>query len=251
MLTVRIIPCLDVFEGKVVKGVNYQNLKEVGDPVELAKYYNDEGADELVFLDVGASYKSKNLMLDVINAVSKVVFIPISVGGGIRSVEDIRNALLAGADKVSICTAALNNPDLIKEGADIFGSQCIVLSVDAKSVGDSYNAFKYGGREDSGRDVIEWVRYAESLGAGEVLLNSIDRDGTQSGYDLRLLKMVSEVVHIPVIASGGAGSPEQIYLAIKEGGADAALVASIVHNREFSIREIKLYLQDRGINVRL
>ncbi len=251
MLTKRIIPCLDVFEGRVVKGVNFRNLEDIGDPVELARYYNDEGADELVFLDVGASYKSRNLMLDVVNAVSQVVFIPISVGGGIRTVEDIRSALLAGADKVSFCTAALERPELIREGAKIFGSQCIVLSVDARKEGERYVAYKYGGRERSDWDVIRWIRYAESLGCGEVLLNSIDRDGTKEGYDLELLKTVSESAGVPVIASGGAGRLHQIYEAFSEGKADAALVASIVHKKEFRIRDIKLYLKDKGINVRL
>ncbi|MCX7959826.1 MAG: imidazole glycerol phosphate synthase subunit HisF, partial [Deltaproteobacteria bacterium] len=250
MLTKRIIPCLDVFEGRVVKGVNFRNLTDIGDPVELARFYNDEGADEIVFLDVGASYKSKNLMLDVVNAVSQVVFIPISVGGGIRTVDDIRNALLAGADKVSFCTAALERPELISESASIFGSQCIVLSVDAKKEGNSYFAYKYGGRENSGRDVIEWVKFAESSGAGEILLNSIDRDGTREGYDILLLKKVAESVSIPVIASGGAGKPDQICEAFSDGNADAALVASIVHTKEFRIRDIKMFLKERGINVR-
>ncbi len=251
MLTKRIIPCLDVYEGRVVKGVNFKNLEDIGDPVELAKYYNDEGADEIVFLDVGASYKSKNLILNVLNAVSQVVFIPISVGGGIRNLDDIRNALCAGADKVSFCTSALIRPELIKEGAEIFGSQCIVLSVDAKKEGDRYFAYKYGGRENSNRDVLEWVKYAESLGCGEILLNSIDRDGTKEGYDLELVRLVTSSVSIPVIASGGAGSLHQIYEAFSLGEADAALVASIVHKREVRIKDIKIYLQERGISVRL
>ncbi|MCX7944518.1 MAG: imidazole glycerol phosphate synthase subunit HisF [Deltaproteobacteria bacterium] len=251
MLTKRIIPCLDVFEGRVVKGIHFKNLVDVGDPVELAKFYNDEGADELVFLDIGASYRSKSLMLDMVNKVSQVVFIPISVGGGIRTVEDIRNALLSGADKVSFCTAALMNPELIREGARIFGSQCIVLSVDAKKEDNEYFAYKLGGRVNSGMKVLQWVKLAESLGAGEILLNSIDRDGTKLGYDIELLRAVTDCVSIPVIASGGAGELYQIYEAFSLGNADAALMASIIHRKEFGIKEIKRYLKDRGINVRL
>lgn len=231
MLTKRIIPCLDVYEGRVVKGFNFKNLQDIGDPVELAKFYNDEGADELIFLDVGASYLSKNLMLDVVNAVSKVIFIPISVGGGIRDINDIRNALLAGTDKVSFCTAALERPELIREASEIFGSQCIVLSVDAKREGDFYYAYKYGGRENSLRKVIEWIKLAESLGAGEILLNSIDKDGTNQGYDLELLRLTTSAVRIPVIASGGAGELHQIFEAFSIGNADAALIASIVHKK--------------------
>ena len=214
MLATRVIPCLDVDFGRVVKGIKFRDIRDAGDPVELAREYNRQGADEITFLDIGASARSRDTMVDVVERVSVVVFVPLTVGGGIRSVDDMRRILNAGADKVAVCTAALRHPDLLKEGANLFGSQCIVLSVDAQRAGDSWHAYARGGREDTGRDVLEWVREAEALGAGEILLNSIDRDGTREGYDLELVRRVCESVSIPVIASGGAGTPEQVSLAV-------------------------------------
>lgn len=250
MLTIRIIPCLDVDNGKVVKGVQFKNLKIAGDPVELAKYYNDEGADELIFLDVSASIEERKTMIKVVEAVAHKVFIPLCVGGGIRTKNDMRRLLNAGADKVAICTAAIQNPMLIKRGAELFGTQCIVVSIDAKYMGKKWNAFTHGGRFDSGKDVIEWSKECEKFGAGEILLNSIDRDGTQKGYDIRLTKLVSSGVRIPVIASGGAGNLEQLYRVIKDGNADAVLLASVLHYEQLTIREIKKFLYKKGVNVR-
>ncbi len=250
MLAKRIIPCLDIDNGRVVKGLKFKDIKDAGSPEELAKYYNDEGADELVFLDIGASYKSRNILLDVVEKVSSQVFIPLTVGGGIRTVDDIRMVLNAGADKVSMCTSALKNPDLISEGAKIFGSQCIVLSIDAKKHGDRWYAYAYGGRENTNIDAIEWAKRATELGAGEILLNSIDQDGTKEGYDLELTSIISESVNVPVIASGGGGTLEQILQGIKEGKADAVLLASVLHFKELSIREIKEYLNKNGVIVR-
>lgn len=250
MLAIRIIPCLDVDNGRVVKGVQFRNLKIAGDPVELAKYYNDEGADELIFLDVSASIEQRKTMIKVVEEVAKKVFIPLCVGGGIRTRNDIRNLLNAGADKVAICTAAIQNPALIKEGAELFGSQCIVVSIDAKYMGKKWNAYTYGGRFDSGKDVIKWSKECEKLGAGEILLNSIDRDGTQKGYDIRLTKSVSSNLMIPVIASGGAGSLGQLYRVIKYGYADAVLLASALHYEQMRIREIKKFLCKKGVSVR-
>lgn len=250
MLTVRIIPCLDVDEGLVVKGVKFKNLVVAGDPVELALKYYQEGADELTFLDVGASVKSRKTMVDVVKMISKEVFIPLTAGGGIRNLDDIRELLLAGADKVSFCTAAIENPALIKEAARLFGSQCIVLSVDAARANSSWRAFMRGGHQDSGLDAIEWAQQVEALGAGEILLNSIDRDGTRQGYDLELIRKVSERVKIPVIASGGAGNLEQIFQAIVAGKADAVLLASTLHYGEITIPEIKKYLKRKGVIVR-
>ncbi|MEO0293274.1 MAG: imidazole glycerol phosphate synthase subunit HisF [candidate division WOR-3 bacterium] len=250
MLAIRIIPCLDVENGKVVKGVKFKNLNSVGDPVELARTYYKDGADELMFLDVGASYKSREILIEVVKKVSEEVFIPLTVGGGIRSVSDIRKVLNAGADKVSICTSAIKNPSLISEGAKIFGSQCIVLSIDAKRKGNKWIAYTHGGRFNSGLSVIEWAKKGEELGAGEILLNSIDKDGTKEGYDLELTKMVSEAVNIPVIASGGAGNLEQVALAILKGKASSVLLASLLHYGEYKIKDIKKYLKERGITVR-
>lgn len=247
---VRIIPCLDVDNGRVVKGVNFKNLRDAGDPVELARRYNREGADEITFLDIGATYKSREILMDVVARVSREVFVPLCVGGGIRSVEDMRQVLRAGADKVSMCSAAIKDPSLISEGARRFGSQCMVLSIDAGRAGDSWHAFVKGGREDSGLDALEWAKTAESKGAGEILLNSIDRDGTQAGYDLELTRRVSELVNIPVIASGGAGTPEHMVEAAKEGKADAILLASLLHDQQLTLPEIKRYLNDKGVNVR-
>jgi len=250
MLATRIIPCLDVDEGKVVKGIKFKEIKEAGDPVELAREYNKQGADELVFLDIGASYKSREIMADVVRAVSKEVFIPLTVGGGIRSVEDMRNILMSGADKVAMCTSAIKNPELLSEGAKAFGSQCIVLSIDAKKEGDSWYAFTHGGRNNSGLDALEWAKKGEELGAGEILLNSIDMDGTKAGYDLELTRRVSESVSIPVIASGGAGTLEQVVDAVKKGKADAVLLASLLHFGEYKVSDIKNYLQESGVSVR-
>jgi len=250
MLTVRVIPCLDVIDGNVVKGTKFKKIRYAGDPVELARLYNEQAADEIIFLDIGATYRSRKIMIDVVEKVSKAVFVPLTVGGGIQSVQDMRNLLQAGADKISICSAALQNPKIISDGARIFGSQCIVLSVDAKKVGASWHAFVKGGREDSGVDVLEWAKKGEELGAGEILLNSIDMDGTKAGYDLELTRKVSENVSIPVIASGGAGKLDQIFDAIKIGKADAVLIASLLHYRDYTVRDIKLYLKKKGIEIR-
>lgn len=250
MLAKRIIPCLDVDDGRVVKGVKFQEIRDAGDPVELSRFYNEQGADELVFLDIGASYKSRETLIDVVRQVSAQVFIPLTVGGGIRSVEDMRNMLLAGADKVAMCTSAIKNPNLLSEGAEIFGAQCIVLSIDAKRVGSAWHAFTHGGRNDSGLDAVEWAKRGEELGAGEILLNSIDQDGTQQGYDLELNARVSELVGIPVIASGGAGNIQHMVEAITLGKADAVLLASLVHFGDYTIPQIKTYMQEKGVVVR-
>jgi len=250
MLAIRIIPCLDVDFGKVVKGIKFKDLDNVGDPVEMAKEYNKQGADELTFLDIGASYKSRKILIEVVEKVSEKVFIPLTVGGGLRSREDMRTALTSGADKVAICTSAIENPSLITEGAEAFGSQCIVLSIDAKRNGQSWYAYTHGGRNNSGIDAIAWAKEGEKLGAGEILLNSIDKDGTKEGYDLELTRKISESVNIPVIASGGAGNPEQMAEAIKKGKADAVLLASLLHYGEYTIKDIKTYLKDKGICIR-
>ena len=250
MLTVRVIPCLDVIDGNVVKGTKFKKIRYAGDPVELARLYNEQAADEIIFLDIGATYRSRKIMIDVVEKVSKAVFVPLSVGGGIQNVQDMKDLLKAGADKISICSAALQNPKIISDGARIFGSQCIVLSIDAKKVGASWHAFVKGGREDSGVDVLEWAKKVEELGAGEILLNSIDMDGTKAGYDLELTRKVSENVSIPVIASGGAGKLDQIFDAIKIGKADAVLIASLLHYRDYTVRDIKLYLKKKGIEIR-
>ncbi|MDR2632572.1 MAG: imidazole glycerol phosphate synthase subunit HisF [Treponema sp.] len=263
-LAKRIIPCLDVDDGRVVKGVKFQGLQDAGDPVELARLYNREGADELSFLDIGASYKSRATLLEVVRQVAAEVFIPLCVGGGIRQVADMREAMNAGADKVAVCTAALQNPELLRDMARAYGSQCVVLSLDAKRVGEDpegrpqWHAFSQGGRIDTGIDAIAWACKAVELGAGEILLNSIDADGTGSGYDLPLTKRILEAVPVPVIASGGAGTLEQIaqvLLAPQEGGedradADAALVASLLHFGKRSIPEIKAYIASQGGCVR-
>lgn len=250
MMTIRIIPCLDVDEGRVVKGVKFSELRDAGDPVALARRYQEQNADELVFLDIGASHQSRETMLGIVEQVSQQVFIPLTVGGGIRSVEDMRRALQAGADKVAICSAALREPRILAEGATRFGAQCIVLSIDAKRTGDSWHAYTHGGRRDSGREVLEWAREAEALGAGEILLNSIDMDGTKAGYDLELTRRVAETVGIPVIASGGAGTLAQIRDAVREGRADAVLLASLLHYGEFTVNDIKSYLADNQVEVR-
>ena len=251
MLAKRIIPCLDVKEGRVVKGVNFVNLVDAGDPVENAKFYDEELADELVFLDITASYEKRFIMIDVVKKVAEEVFMPFTVGGGIRTLEDIRALLKAGADKVSINTAAVKNPNMVSEAAKAFGSQCIVVAIDAKRKGRSWEVYIHGGRTPTGIDAVEWAKKVEDLGAGEILLTSMDRDGTKLGYDLELTRTISEKVEIPVIASGGAGNLEHLYEGLVLGKADAVLAASIFHFREFSIREAKRFLAERGVPVRL
>ncbi len=251
MLAKRIIPCLDVKEGRVVKGVNFVNLRDAGDPVENAKFYDEQMADELVFLDITASYEKRFIMIDVVKRVAEQVFMPFTVGGGIRTLQDIRALLVAGADKVSINTAAVKNPNLVAEAAKAFGSQCIVVAIDAKRRGDSWEVYIHGGRTPTGIDAVWWARRVQELGAGEILLTSMDRDGTKEGYDLELTRAVSEAVEIPVIASGGAGNLEHLYQGIVEGKADAVLAASIFHFREYSVIEAKRYLRERGVPVRL
>lgn len=252
MHTKRIIPCLDVKAGRVVKGTNFVGLQDAGDPVELAHIYDEEAADELVFLDITASVEQRKAMLDVINRTAGEVFMPLTVGGGISTVIDIRNALNAGADKTSLNTAAVKNPELISEGARLFGSQCIVLAVDAKRIAENkWEVYVNGGRTPTGLDVIEWVKRAVSLGTGEILLTSMDCDGTKNGYDIPLTRAVSEAVQVPVIASGGAGELEHFYDVLTAGKADAVLAASVFHYKKFSIRQVKEYLRSRGVEVRL
>lgn len=251
MLAKRIIPCLDVTGGRVVKGINFVNLRDAGDPVEQAVVYDREGADELVFLDITATHEGRDTMLDVVRRVADAIFIPFCVGGGLRSVEDIRATLLAGADKIGINSAAVRSPDLITEGATRFGSQCIVVAIDARWNGTSYEVYVSGGRTPTGRDALEWAREVESRGAGEILLTSMDRDGTQDGYALDLTRAISDAVTIPVIASGGAGKLEHFRDALTEGGADAALAASLFHFRQLSVGQVKTYLHEQGIPVRL
>lgn len=254
MLTKRIIPCLDVKDGRVVKGVNFVSLKDAGDPVEAGAAYSREGADELVFLDITATSDARKTVADMVRRVAKEVFIPFTVGGGIRSVEDMRAILREGADKVSVNSAAVKNPELIREGAEKFGSQCITVAIDAKmrtkDPEDGWSVVIAGGRIDTGIDALEWARKAESLGAGEILLTSMDCDGTKAGYDIPLTSRVAELVDIPVIASGGAGTKEHFYDALTAGKADAALAASLFHFRELTIREVKEYLDGRGVPVR-
>ena len=251
MLCKRIIPCMDVKDGRVVKGVKFVNLKDAGDPVELAKYYNEQGADELSFLDITASYENRKIIIDIIKKVAKEVFIPLSVGGGINDIETIRELLNAGAEKVSIGTAAVKNPDLVKEASKKFGSQAIVLSIDAKRKNNSWTVYIKGGREDANIDALEFAKKMEKLGAGEILLNSIDRDGTKQGYDIELNKKFSEELNIPIIASGGAGSMEDIRDVLTKGKADAALAASIFHYKKYTINDVKKYLKRNNIEVRL
>ena len=253
MLTKRIIPCLDVNAGRVVKGVNFVNLVDAGDPVEIAKAYNEEGADELVFLDITASSDQRKTVVEMVRHVAEQVFIPFTVGGGIRTVDDMKAILREGADKISVNTAAVKNPELISEGAMKFGNQCIVVAIDAKrrAAGDGWNVYIKGGREDTGIDAVEWAKRVVSLGAGEILLTSMDADGTKAGYDLPLTRAVSDAVGVPVIASGGAGQKEDFFTAVTEGGADAALAASLFHYRELSIYEVKEYLAERGVPVRI
>ena len=252
MYTKRIIPCLDVNNGRVVKGVNFVNLRDAGDPVEIAAAYDKAGADELVFLDITASSDSRSIVIDMVRRVAEKVFIPFTVGGGIRTVDDFKAILREGADKISINSAAINNPDLISEAADKFGSQCVVVAIDARRRPDGgFNVFKNGGRIDTGLDAVEWAAKANRLGAGEILLTSMDCDGTKAGYDNVLTRAVADAVSIPVIASGGAGSMEHFYDTLTEGHADAALAASLFHYKELEISELKSYLSKRGISVRL
>lgn len=251
MLAKRIIPCLDVHEGRVVKGINFVNLRDAGDPVEQAVIYDREGADELVFLDITATHERRATLLDVVRRVADAIFIPFCVGGGLRTVEDMREALLAGADKIAINSAAVRTPDLIAAGAERFGAQCIVVAIDARWNGTHYEVFVSGGRTPTGLDAVDWAREVERRGAGEILLTSMDRDGTQDGYDIRLTRAISDAVSIPVIASGGAGALPHFYEALTEGGADAALAASLFHYRQLSVGQVKRYLAARGVPVRL
>lgn len=253
MHTKRIIPCLDVHNGRVVKGVNFVNLRDAGDPVEIAEAYNAAGADELVFLDITATSDSRNIVVDLVRRVAERVFIPFTVGGGIRSVDDFKMILREGADKVAVNTAAILNPDLIGHAADKFGSQCVVLAIDAKrrADGSGWNIYRNGGRIDTGIDAVEWAIKGCKLGAGEILLTSMDCDGTKNGYDIELTRTISENVPVPVIASGGAGTMEHFYDALTKGKADAALAASLFHYKELEIGTLKKYLRDRGVSVRL
>ncbi len=253
MFTKRIIPCLDVHNGRVVKGVNFVDLVDAGDPVAIAKAYDEAGADEIVFLDITASSDNRNTVVDMVRQVAANVFIPFTVGGGIRTVDDFKALLREGADKISINSSAINRPELVREAAEKFGSQCVVVAIDAKkrSDGSGWNIYKNGGRVDVGIDAIEWAKKVEELGAGEILLTSMDGDGTKEGYDLELTRAISEAVSIPVIASGGAGTLEHFYEALTEGKADAALAASLFHFKELEIKEVKQYLRGKGVSVRL
>lgn len=254
MLTKRIIPCLDVKDGRVVKGTKFLDLRDAGDPVEVAREYDKQGADELTFLDITASHEKRGIILDVVRRTADDVFMPLTVGGGISTIEDIRQLLNAGADKVSINTAAVRNPEFVKEAAGIFGSQCIVVAIDAKRVSETepkWEVFTHGGRNATGLDALEWARKMEAYGAGEILLTSMDCDGTKNGFDIELTRTLSDALTIPVIASGGVGNPGHIYDGFEKGKADAALAASIFHYREYSVNEVKQYLKERGVPVRL
>jgi cyclase len=251
MLAKRIIPCLDVDRGRVVKGVNFVDIGDAGDPVENAEAYNKQGADEIIFLDITASSDRRDIIIDVVERTAERVFVPLTVGGGIRNLDDIRGILRAGGDKVSINTAAVENPDLVSKGADRFGSQCIVVAIDAKQKGSSWEVYIHGGRTPTGLDVLDWAKKAEEMGAGEFMLTSMDRDGTKDGYDLRLTRTISQLVNIPVIASGGVGTLDHVYQGLTEGLADAVLAASIFHYNEFTVGDVKAYLRGRGVSVRL
>ncbi|MCR4717497.1 MAG: imidazole glycerol phosphate synthase subunit HisF [Lachnospiraceae bacterium] len=253
MFTKRIIPCLDVNEGRVVKGINFVDLRDAGDPVEVGKAYDEAGADELVFLDITASSDARATVVDMVRRVAETVFIPFTVGGGIRTVEDFRTILREGADKVSINSSAINTPELISDAAMKFGSQCVVVAIDAKrrADGSGWNIYKNGGRIDVGIDAVEWAKKVTELGAGEILLTSMDGDGTKAGYDIELTRAISDAVSVPVIASGGAGELKHFKEALTDGGADAALAASLFHYKELEIREVKEYLRKEGVSVRL
>ena len=253
MFTKRIIPCLDVHNGRVVKGVNFVNLRDAGDPVEIAAAYDKAGADEIVFLDITASSDARNTVVDLVRRVAENVFIPFTVGGGIRTVDDFRALLREGADKISINSSAINRPKLISEAADKFGSQCVVVAIDAKrrADGSGWNIYKNGGRIDTGLDALEWADKVTRMGAGEILLTSMDCDGTKAGYDIELTRRIAEIVPVPVIASGGAGTKDHFYEALTEGKADAALAASLFHYKELEIRDLKQYLNNKGVSVRL
>jgi cyclase len=251
LLTKRIIPCLDVMEGRVVKGMNFVNLVDAGDPVVNAKAYEKQLADELCFLDITASHEQRRTILNVIEGVAREVFMPLTAGGGIRGLQDIRDVLLAGADKVTINTAAIERPEIVREASDMFGSQCICIAIDAKRSGSGFEVYTYGGRKPTGVEAIGWAKKVEELGAGEILLTSMDRDGTKIGYDIPLTRAISEAVNIPVIASGGVGTLEHLYEGLVDGKADAVLAASIFHYREFTVMEAKEYLRGRGVAVRL
>ncbi|EOS60396.1 imidazoleglycerol phosphate synthase, cyclase subunit [Firmicutes bacterium M10-2] len=252
MLTKRIIPCLDVKDGRVVKGIHFTGLKELGDPVEYAKKYYLDGADELVFLDITATHEGRQTIKDLVRDVAREIYIPFTVGGGIRTIEDIRAILLAGADKVSLNSAAVKDPNLIRQGAEMFGNQCIVLAVDARERkdGSGWNVVINGGRVDTGKDVLEWVKEGVALGAGEILLTSMDADGTKTGFDIKLCKAVRNVVNVPIIASGGCGSLEHFYEVFEKDAADAALAASLFHYDELTVKEVKSYLEEKGVLVR-
>ncbi|HXI36902.1 MAG TPA: imidazole glycerol phosphate synthase subunit HisF [Burkholderiales bacterium] len=250
-LAKRVIPCLDVTAGRVVKGVNFVDLRDAGDPVEIAARYDEQGADEVTFLDITASSDERDILLNVIEAVAARVFIPLTVGGGVRRLEDVRRLLNAGADKVSINTAAVQNPELVREASGVVGCQCIVVAIDAKKKGASWEVFTHGGRRPTGLDAIEWAKRMEAAGAGEILLTSMDRDGTKAGFDLGLTRAVAEAVGVPVIASGGVGGKDDFARGVIEGGADAVLAASVFHFGELTIRQVKEHMQSRGIEVRL
>jgi cyclase len=250
MLRKRIIPCLDVKDGRVVKGVKFLDLREMGDPATHARFYNDQGADELVILDITASRERRQTLLRVVEAVADALFIPLTVGGGVRTAEDIRDLLNAGADRVSLNTAAIHRPELINEAAERFGSQCVIVAIDAKARSGGWDVFIYGGHDNTGRDALEWASEAERQGAGEILLTSMDRDGTQQGYDIELLQAMTSRLGIPVIASGGAGTMSHFRDALTAGGADAALAASLFHSKTMTIPDLKTYLRSEGVPVR-
>jgi len=250
-LAKRVIPCLDVTAGRVVKGVNFVGLRDAGDPVEIAARYDEQGADEVCFLDITASSDERDILLHVIEAVAERVFIPLTVGGGVRKLEDVRRLLNAGADKISINTAAVQNPDLVREASGVVGNQCIVVAIDAKRNGAGWEVYTHGGRKPTGLDAVQWARRMQAAGAGEILLTSMDRDGTRDGFDLALTRAVSDAVGVPVIASGGVGSLEHLAEGVIEGHADAVLAASVFHFGEFSVRQAKEHMRSRGIEVRL